>query len=95
MLSVNSAKYAGQYNIQLTFNNGKEGIANLEDTVLKDERAIFNQLKDLAAFKSFKIEHSTIIWFNELDLAPEYLFYLAFKADEDLQEQFREWGYVA
>ena len=93
MLGVNSAKYSGKYNIQLVFNNGKEGIANLEDTVLKDKRVIFNKLKDISAFRDFKIKHSTVVWFDELDLAPEYLFYLAFKDDSTLQEQFEKWGY--
>jgi len=95
MISVNAAKYAGKYNLQLTFNNGREGMANLEDTVLKDKRKIFLKLKDISKFKNFKIDHSTVVWSNELDLAPEYLFYLAFKEDNSLQGQFKKWGYIA
>ena len=95
MISVNTAKYAGKYNLQLTFNDGREGMVNLEDIVLKDKRKIFLKLKDISNFKDFKIDHSTVVWFNELDLAPEYLFYLAFKEDHRLQEQFKKWGYIA
>jgi hypothetical protein len=95
MISVSAAKYVGKYNLQLTFNNGRVGMVNLEDTVLKDKRKIFLELQDISIFKNFKIEHSTVVWSNELDLAPEYLFYLAFKEDDSLQEQFREWGYIA
>jgi len=29
MLSINEAKYAGGYSLQLSFNNGKKGTANL------------------------------------------------------------------
>jgi hypothetical protein len=94
MLSINSAKYSGKYNLQLVFSNGKEGIANLEEMVFKDNRTIFNRLKDISTFRNFKVEHSTVVWFGELDLAPEYLFYLAFKDDNTLQGQFREWGYT-
>ena len=95
MLSINSAKYAGKYNLQLAFNNGKEGMVNLEETVLKDKRKIFLKLKNISNFKNFKVDHSTVVWFNELDLAPEYLFYLAFKEDSNLQGQFKKWGYIA
>ncbi|MEE8056285.1 MAG: DUF2442 domain-containing protein [Pseudomonadales bacterium] len=95
MLSVNEAKYAGGYNIHVIFNNGKEGTANLERTISDDKRPIFSTLKKESNFKNFKVEHSTVIWSNELDLAPEYLFYLAFKDDNDFQDQFKQWGYIS
>ncbi len=50
---------------------------------------------DESNFKDFKLEHSNLVWSNELDLASEYLFYVAFKDDPDLQDQFKEWGYLA
>ncbi len=95
MLSVDEAKYAGGYNIQLSFNNGKVGTANLEEAIFNDKRAIFSKLKNQANFSNFKVDHSTVIWSGELDMAPEYLFYLAFKDSADYQDQFRRWGYVA
>jgi hypothetical protein len=94
MLSVLNAKYAGEYKIQLTFNNGKSGTANLKNLVLNDKRPIFSKLKKEDDFQLFKVEHSTVIWFDELDLAPEYLFYLAFMEDCEFQEQFKRWGYT-
>lgn len=94
MLSVDKATFAGEYNIHLLFNNGREGTANLEQTVLNDKRAIFSKLRNESEFKNFKIDHNTVIWSNELDLAPEYLFYLAFQDDNELQEQFKQWGYI-
>ena len=33
MLGVKKATYLGDYNIQLAFNNGMEGIANLRETI--------------------------------------------------------------
>jgi len=36
----------------------------------------------------------TIIWANGADLAPEYIYFKAFKDDPDLQEQFKKWGYL-
>jgi hypothetical protein len=95
MLSIKEAKYVGKYSIQLAFNNGKVGIANLEKTIFSDTRGIFTQLKDKSNFKDFKIEHSTVLWLNELDMAPEYLYFLAFRKNSELQEQFKKWGYIA
>ncbi len=95
MLAVNEAKYSGNYCISLTFNNGRQGVANLKETIFHDKRLIFSTLKDESNFKDFKVEHSTVVWSNEIDLASEYLFYLAFKDDPDLQGQFKQWGYLA
>ena len=94
MLSVSKAKYVGDYSLYLIFNNGKEGIANLKQTVFNDKRAIFSELKEESNFSNFKVAHSTVVWFNELDLSPEYLFYLIFKEDKSLQEKFKDWGYL-
>jgi len=95
MLSINEAKYAGGYNIHLSFNNGKKGTANLKETIFSDKRPIFSKLKKQSNFSMFRVDHSTVVWFDELDLAPEYLFYLAFKENDDYQDQFRCWGYIA
>ncbi len=95
MLSIEYAKYIGEYKIHVKFNNGKEGVADLEDMVKHDHRPIIAELRDRSIFSSFKVDHSTVIWPNEADLAPEYLFYLSFKNDCELQSQFKEWGYIA
>jgi len=94
MLSVQKAEYVGAYKIRLLFNNGKAGTANLEKTIFNDKRAVFLRLKNECEFKAFKVAHSTVVWSDELDLAPEYLFYLAFMEDVEFQEQFRQWGYI-
>ncbi len=90
MLEVNKAEYAGDYNINLVFNNGRAGTAHLKEDIFNDKRPIFSKLKDLSNFKKFKVEHSTVVWSDKLDLASEYLFCLAFKNGPDLQRQFRE-----
>lgn len=94
MLIVNEAKYVGSYRLHLAFNNGRTGTADLEETIFNEKRPIFLPLKEEDNFRNFKVEHSTVVWSDELDLAAEYLFYLAFKNDPDLQEQFRRWGYI-
>ncbi len=94
MLEVTEAEYAGDYNIRLVFNNGKAGIAGLEQTILNDRRPVFSKLKEKKYFKNFKVKHSAVFWSDELDLASEYLFHLAFQNDPDLQRQFKKWGYI-
>ncbi len=93
MLKIEKAEYIGDYKIHLAFNNGKTGTVNLEETIKNDNREIFLRLKDKNVFRSFAITHSTITWFDGLDVAPEYLFYLTFMGMSEFQEQFREWGY--
>jgi len=95
MLEVEQAKYVSDYTIRLVFNNGKTGTANLEKMIFDDNRPIFSKLKEKSRFRKFQVRNNTVVWSDELDLASEYLFYLAFKHDPDLQEQFRAWGYVA
>jgi len=94
MLSINEAKYVGGYSLYLIFNNGKEGVANLKQTIFDDKRPIFSELKEESNFSNFKVAHTTVVWFNELDLSPEYLFYLIFKEDKNLQKKFKDWGYL-
>lgn len=95
MLELKKAEYIGDYVLNLSFNNGKSGVVDLEQTLFDDKRTIFATLRDKSNFRNFKVEHSTIVWNNELDIAPEYLFFLAFKNEPELQDQFKTWGYVA
>jgi len=94
MVSIHKAEYAGEYSIKLTFNDGKIGVANLEKTIFSDKRKIFSKIKSKVAFKNFKIDHNTVIWFDELDLAPEYLYFLAFQNNSEYHKQFKDWGYI-
>jgi hypothetical protein len=93
ILHVINAKYKGDYQIELSFNDGKTGIADLKDVL---HGKAFEPLKDKTHFSRFKLdsELNTICWNNNIDLAPEYLYYLSFKNQPDLAQQFREWGYV-
>ena len=93
MLAIQKAEYISDYKIQLAFNNGKNGIADLEQTLKKDSRTLFIELQNITNFQRFSLQNDTIVWPNGLDLAPEYLFYLAFIHESQWQEQFQRWGY--
>lgn len=93
-LHINAVKYLQAYQIEVSFNNGRTGIVDLRP-VLKGK--IFEPLQDLSVFAQLTIdpELETIAWPNGADLAPEFLYYQAFKDDPDLQGQFQQWGYRA
>jgi hypothetical protein len=39
-------------------------------------------------------ELQTVVWPNGADLAPEYVYFQAFKDDPKLLPQFEAWGYT-
>ena len=94
MISILHATYLSDYRIQLDFNNGRSGEVDLKEVITHDHRPIFKELKDINAFKKFKVEFDTLVWSNELDMAPEYLYFQAFKSDQQLQDRFKERGYI-
>ncbi len=73
ILHVKQAKYLHKYVIWLRFNDGAEGEVDLADEL---EGEVFEPLKDINKFKSFKIDPilGTIVWENGADLAPEFLY---------------------
>ena len=73
ILHVKEAKYLHDYVIWLRFNDGAEGEVNLKDELYGE---VFELLKDLEMFKSFRVDPilETIVWENGADLAPEFLY---------------------
>ena len=73
ILHVQEAKYLHDYVIWVKFNDGTEGEIDLKDELYGE---IFEPLKDIQKFKSFKVEPEigTIVWENGADLAPEFLY---------------------
>ncbi len=92
-LHVSDARYLGDYKIKVVFNNGREGVADFTDAL---KGPVFEALADTSTFSSFIVdkELETLVWPNGADLAPEYIYYQAFKGDADLMPQFRKWGYI-
>jgi len=93
MISVKDAKYQDDYKIQIEFSDNKKGLVDLKDFIQIGKIKPFRKLQDREKFKNFKVDY-TIKWDDELDLAPEYLYFEAFKNENDLQEKFKQWGYI-
>jgi len=74
LLHVVSVEYLDNYQLKLTFNNGIEGIVDLEQELYGE---IFEPLKDKNLFQKVFVTSRTIEWPNGADFAPEFLFEIA------------------
>ncbi|MCB0290219.1 MAG: DUF2442 domain-containing protein [Calditrichaeota bacterium] len=85
-LHITNARYQSNYKIWLQFNNGTEGIVDLQDECSGE---IFEPLQDMNFFKSFILdkELGTIRWPNGADFAPEFLKDLLLNADQQVQSE--------
>lgn len=93
-LHVTHAKYLEGYKVEVSFNDGRKGIADLTDAL---RGAMFEPLKNKSLFSNLVVDEEleTIVWSNSADLAPEYIYFQAFKNEPELQRQFKQWGYLS
>ena len=70
---VRNASYISEYKLLLTFEDGIARIANLEPYL---DGEIFEPLKDIEYFKTFRMDHEldTIVWKNGADISPDFLY---------------------
>ncbi|MBF0152251.1 MAG: DUF2442 domain-containing protein [Magnetococcales bacterium] len=73
MLWITHARHVGEYRVHLRFNDGMEGVADLQETLFNDHRVIFQELRDPQLFQALRVAMDTLVWDNGLDLAPEFL----------------------
>ncbi len=92
-LHITKARYVKDYKVEISFNNGRKGIADLSDAL---KGPMFEPLKNYLTFSAFVVDKKleTIVWPNGADLAPEYIYFQIFKDDPELQSQFKQWGYI-
>ena len=94
MLHISNAEPLNEYRVHLLFDDGREGTADLRQLVFDDPRPVFAPLRDPSFFQRLSVEHGALSWPGGIDIAPEYLYFLAFRDDESLRELFEDWGYV-
>lgn len=72
ILRVTEARVCGPFQIQLTFNDGTEGVSDLSDVL---EGPMLEALRDESLFSQVELDPicGTIVWPNGADLAPEAL----------------------
>ena len=76
-LHITNARYLEDYKVEVSFNDGRKGIADLADAL---KGSMFEPLKNKSLFSRLVIdkELDTIVWSNGADLAPEYIYFQAF-----------------
>jgi hypothetical protein len=81
MLHILKYKYLEKYKLELTFDNNTKGIVDLQEAL--QAGTVFEPLLDLEKFKNIKLAYGGVItWLDgKLDIAPEYLFFLANKTN--------------
>lgn len=93
-LHISEARHLRDFEVEVTFNNGRRGVADLQDSL---KGKVFEPLRDIKIFGQLRVdpELETIVWPNGADFAPEFIYFQAFKNEPGLQELFKSWGYIA
>ncbi|MCM1041580.1 MAG: DUF2442 domain-containing protein [Bacteroides sp.] len=73
-IEVVKADYIGDYRINLVFNDGTQKMVDLSDEIRT--YPAFRILADKKKFAAFRLS-DTLEWCNDIDIAPEYLYYKA------------------
>ena len=71
---TDAEKAKGAYELLIKFNDGKNTIVDLKNTIENDHRPIIRTLLDVNTFNSFTVANDTVCWENGVDFAPEYLY---------------------
>jgi hypothetical protein len=73
-IDIISARYKGEYKIELTFENGRSGVVDFRKYIEKG--GVFSRLADLGVFQGFEVnqELGVLTWNDEIDVAPEVLY---------------------
>jgi hypothetical protein len=92
-LRLTAAEQLGEARFAVTFSNGRSGTADLTPLL---KGPMFNTLLDPERLRCFELdpELGTITWPNGADLAPEAIYFQAFRNDPALQDTFQRWGYL-
>jgi hypothetical protein len=73
MIKLLSARYLGDFQIELTFSDGKEGtFSGL--ALLKKQGPLLDALREESVFGRFFIDAGALCWPNGLELSPSRLY---------------------
>ena len=76
LIWITQAKYKEGFKIYLKFNNGMDGLVDLEEEL---NGRIYEPLRDPHFFQKFQLNQWTLEWPNGADFAPEFLYEIAVK----------------
>lgn len=64
-------QYLLEYKLLITFSNGEKRVYDAQDDV---RHGVFTALQNKVLFSRARIERGTVVWNDELDIAPEALY---------------------
>ena len=71
MIYQTEVQYLHDYELLITFSNGEKRVYDGQEDITQ---GVFTQLRNKALFARARIERGTVVWNDELDIAPEALY---------------------
>ena len=71
---ITAVEVLDHYYLRLTFDNGLVGDVDLTDLRGLPEAQVFQPLSDPEFFRLVSVDHGTVIWPGDIDMAPEVLY---------------------
>lgn len=71
MREIIEVKALEDYQLKLTFDNGKIKIKDMKPYL---DKGIFKKLKDIKVFNNVRIKYGTISWENDIDICADSLY---------------------
>lgn len=68
---VKEVQPQSDYTLLITFANGARKIYNARPLL---DKSMYAQLKNVAFFLKAKVDCGTVVWNNDIDIAPEHLY---------------------
>ena len=73
LIWINSAKYLGDYRLELSLSNGEVRVFDAKEFIAS--HPLFASLQDKQLFSQFQLDGWTVSWQDgRLDISPEYLY---------------------
>ncbi|WP_187395166.1 DUF2442 domain-containing protein [Pigmentiphaga aceris] len=70
---VLSVRVVSAWKIEVVFQDGLRGVADLKDLICSEDAGVFAMLRDLSIFAQVYVDHGAVTWLGEVDLAPDAL----------------------
>ena len=74
-MNVTRAQYIGDYTLEVWFDNGESRTVDFSAVILFSSNALVAQFADKTKFQQFAIDEGVLTWNNDMDFAPEALYY--------------------
>jgi Protein of unknown function (DUF2442) len=94
MLLCLEMQFIAPHQFRVRFSDALEGQFNALELTSNQNHSVFAPLKSADFASQAKLDHGTLCWPGEIDVAPEYIYFLTFRNKPELQNTFKQWGYI-